>query len=163
MENIELLNSEKKLHADDLLKIENNLGISLPKSFIEFYLKNNGGRPSRPMVKDLFGNIDDIEIRDFWSFLYNKKFENDSDYTLEGRVKDEWNKLEVPKNLLPFAIDWGGNYICIDINDGSIFYYVRDVWSDKISVEQNFIVNSTKIAPAFEAFLENLMPLDEDD
>ena len=71
--------------------------------------------------------IDDVEIRDFMPMLYCHEFEDDPDFTLNGRIKEEWRDAKVPKYLLPFAMDWGGNYICYGLNDGIIYYYVRDV------------------------------------
>ena len=38
---------------------------------------------------------------------YSKQFEDDPDFTLEGRAINEWKLNELPKNLIPFAFDWG--------------------------------------------------------
>ena len=69
---------------------------------------------------------------------YSKQFEDDPDFTLEGRAINEWELNELPINLIPFAFDWGGNYLCLEKNSWQIIYYVRDVWSENISREANF-------------------------
>ena len=77
-------------------------------------------------------------------------------FTLEGRAINEWELNELPRNLIPFAFDWGGNYLCLEKNSWQIIYYVRDVWSENISREANFKKNSFVIAKSFEEFLNYL-------
>ena len=36
---------------------------------------------------------------------YSKQFEDDPDFTLEGRAINEWDLNELPRNLIPFAFD----------------------------------------------------------
>lgn len=87
---------------------------------------------------------------------YSKPFEDDPDFTLEGRAINEWELNELPRNLIPFAFDWGGNYLCLEKNSWQIIYYVRDVWSENISREANFEKNSIIIAKSFDEFLNCL-------
>lgn len=52
-------------------------------------------------------------------------------------AKDLWDRKLIPETFLPFAIDAGGNYFCIDINNGKIYYYTLDTWSDNLSLTDN--------------------------
>lgn len=52
---------------------------------------------------------------------YSKQFEDDPDFTLEGRAINEWDLNELPRNLIPFAFDWGGNYLCLEKKVGKLF------------------------------------------
>ena len=49
-------------------------------------------------------DYDYIEIRDFIPMKYSKQFEDDPDFTLEGRAINEWKLNELPKNLIPFLL-----------------------------------------------------------
>ncbi|MCL1917644.1 MAG: SMI1/KNR4 family protein [Peptococcaceae bacterium] len=159
MKKLSLSNSEKTLQDNDFNKIAQDLGVKLPSDFVEFYALYNGGDPDRNVFENAHGTIGDIEISEFIPMLYCREFKNDPDFTLDGRVKQEWAKNEVPRSLLPFAMDWGGNYICIGLNDGAVYFYIRssDQWNDDLSMEQNFSLNATPIAPSFHYFIENLI------
>lgn len=159
-----LRDSEKLLNDNDFIRIEQDLGITLPSDFVEFYKLHNGGIPNRTVIEDYYEKIDDVEISEFFPALYCQEFENDPDYTLDGMAKSEWAENKLPKNLLPFARDWGDNYICIRLDDGVICYFVRDVWRDNLSIEDNFFVNTTPITPSFSYCVENLQHnLDDDE
>ncbi|MCL2310596.1 MAG: SMI1/KNR4 family protein [Proteobacteria bacterium] len=162
MSNVNFTETERSLTDNDFTLVEQKLGVKLPHDFVAFYKLNNGGTPDKPVTHDFYEKMEDIEIRDFIPILYAEEFQDDPDFTLEGRAKEHWHKKEVPENLLPFAFDWGGNYICLGLPDGLIYYYVRDVWSENLSTEQNFLRNSTPIAPSFRHFIEHLSELVEE-
>lgn len=154
---------EKSISRSQILEICKQLNISLPNDFIEHYLKWNGGYPNKSLFFNEAIDFDEIEIKDFIPFLYAKDFQDDPDFTLEGRVKEEWENNEVPKYFLPFALDWGGNYFCLHLEDHCIYYYVRDEWSDNLSIEKNFINNSTIISNSFKDFISFLEENPDDD
>jgi len=154
---------EKKLSDNDFKLVEQDLGVKLPNELIEFYKKYNGGHPNKTIAKDYFNKIDDIEIKDFIPMLYARDFGDDPDFTLNGRAKEEWSESRIPRYLLAFAMDWGGNYLCLNLDDGEVYYYVMDVWSGNISTEKNFEVNSTPISPSFSYFIDHLEFSEEDD
>ena len=136
--------------------VEKKLEVSFPSSFKSHYFKWNGGDPNLSCFVNDNINYDYIEIRDFIPMKYSKQFEDDPDFTLEGRAINEWKLNELPKNLIPFAFDWGGNYLCLEKNSWQIIYYVRDVWNENISREANFKKNSIIIAKSFDEFLNCL-------
>ena len=144
---------EKNLSEYDFNEVEKNLEVSFPASFKSHYFKWNGGTPNLSCFVNDNIDYDYIEIRDFIPMKYFKQFEDDPDFTLEGRAINEWELNELPRNLIPFAFDWGGNYLCLEKNSWQIIYYVRDVWSENISREANFKKNSIIIAKSFEEFL----------
>ena len=144
---------DKNLSENDFNEVEKKLEVSFPSSFKSHYFKWNGGTPNLSCFVNDNIDYDYIEIRDFIPIKYSKQFEDDPDFTLEGRAINEWELNELPKNLIPFAFDWGGNYLCLEKNSWQIIYYVRDVWSENISREANFKKNSIIIAKSFEEFL----------
>ena len=129
---------DKNLSENDFNEVEKKLELSFPASFKSHYFKWNGGTPNLSCFVNDNIDYDYIEIRDFIPMKYSKQFEDDPDFTLEGRAINEWEVNELPKNLIPFAFDWGGNYLCLEKNSWQIIYYVRDVWSENISREANF-------------------------
>ena len=147
---------DKNLFGNDFNEVEKKLEVSFPSSFKSHYFKWNGGTPNLSCFVNDNIDYDYIEIRDFIPMKYSKPFEDDPDFTLEGRAINEWDLNELPRNLIPFAFDWGGNYLCLEKNSWQIIFYVRDVWSENISREANFEKNSIVIAKSFDEFLNCL-------
>ena len=151
---------EKAISEKEIRQIEQDLGITLPSDFIAHYRRYNGGTPEKTMWRD--ETHDYLEVRDFMSFIYCKDFGDDQDYTLNGRAKEEWREKTLPPTLLPFAFDWGGNYFCIDLITGHVCYFVKDVWSDNISTEKNWEINTDYVTDSISKFIENLQINDDD-
>ena len=105
---------DKNLSEIDFNDVEKKLEVSFPSSFKSHYFKWNGGDPNLSCFVNDNIDYDYIEIRDFIPMKYSKQFEDDPDFTLEGRAINEWKLNELPKNLIPFAFDWGGNYLCLE-------------------------------------------------
>ena len=156
MYDVKLKNSEKELNEKDFKLVEEDLSIKIPDSFKRFYLCANGGDPNKTYWIDSTGKFDHMEIRDFMSIRYRKVFKDDPDYTLNGIAKTQWAEGVLPKNLLPFAMDWGGNYFCIDHQNEKVYLFVRDVWSDNLSKEENLDLNSKFLCESFDDFLSNI-------
>lgn len=152
---------EKKLTEEDIDVIENRLKIIFPSDFKRHYLLYNGGKPKKTLWVYPNGEWDDIEVRDFIPMRYSKAFGDDPDYTAEGRAIDGWAEKHLPMTLFPFAFDWGGNYFCLNIKDGSISYFIRDVWSDSISTEKNLEINTRPVADSFRVFVAGLALSDD--
>ncbi len=155
---------EQPLTEDDIQAAAEQLGAELPHAFRLHYRRYNGGTPRLSLFVNDEIDYDDIEISQFIPIRYAHEFADDPEFTLEGRALMHWAAGEVPNTLIPFAMDWGGNYICLEKGSGRIVYYVRDVWRDHLSTEANFAANSTVIAESFDAFLLGLQenPEDED-
>ncbi|PJK11222.1 SMI1/KNR4 family protein [Lysobacteraceae bacterium NML08-0793] len=153
---LKFFDCEKNITEQDIKSIERSLDTSLPKDFRQHYLIWNGGTPNKSIFENENIDYDYIEIREFIPMKYAHEFEDDPDFTLEGRVINEWKNFEVPSHLIPYALDWGGNYICLHKENGKIYYYVRDVWSKNIRKEDNFLKNSICIADSFSDFLSKL-------
>ena len=149
-------NCEKNITEQEILIIEDRLNTAFPEDFKAHYLKWNGGSPDKAVFKNPKTDEDDIEISHFIGMKYNRAFRNDPDFTLEGRVAEEWENLEVPEYLIPYALDWYGNYVCLHKSNGKIYYYIRDVWNDRLNAAANFSNNSVLIAESFADFLSRL-------
>ena len=112
--------SEKKLSPKKIAKIEADLGVNLPKILVEYYLRYNGGVPNPYVFQQ--GSID-TSVSEFLSLT---SIEGDTspavykDLVLEKKI--------VPVQFYPFAIDGGGDYFFLDMNDPkeTVYLYIHD-------------------------------------
>jgi cell wall assembly regulator SMI1 len=132
------------LRSPDLDKLEELLGVGLPKSVREHYLKWNGGHPDRYLFHTDRGTH---HIHDF--LVVNSK-DGLASFETHGRL---WFSNEYfPKWLLPFAYDHGGEYFCVSIRPsdfGAVFFHDSE-HSDDPRREVVFL------APTFDGFLTQL-------
>lgn len=112
--------------ADDICQIETQLGVSFPGEFKTHYLRYNGGSPERCLLQ-----IDDSEfvVQEFFPLRYG-----DVGDRLEDICDDLQNVRQIlPKHLVPFADDPGGDFFCISIDTrevGAIFHFCCDYYDD---------------------------------
>lgn len=147
--------SERQLNVQDIEDCELKLGITIPDSIKQLYLISNGGRRSKNIFK-VAEQPYEYEISHFLSMKYNEDFKNDPDFLLEGIALEQWNKAKMPKDLLPFALDYSNGFITININTGKIYRYLRLEWDDKLSPLENFDKNTYYLSESLEKFLKDL-------
>ena len=140
------------ISKEDFTAFEKQFHIKLPKSIESFYIKNNGGIPNYNWFNPQNKKLDYVEINMFLPIKYsNQLIESIEDIAIR-----EWNKKTMPKELLPFAIDSGGNYYTINIKNKKIYLYLKDQWNDNFTVEKNFRCNAIYISQSFQYFISNL-------
>lgn len=137
---------EKAITKNDLVKVENELGIQLPEAFKLHYLQYNGGEPENSIWIDKTGNFKNIEVNSFISIFYRKDFKDDPGFSLPQRTKEEWEEGAVPKNLMPFADGDLIDYICLNYVDQKVYYFERDTESH----------NAILLSNSFQEFMEEL-------
>ena len=141
------------------------MGVPLPQDLKEFLAFANGGVPTKA-----YWPIDGGE------FLWVKRFLSLKDSLGRGRTIEETyslggQKAFLPRNLIPFAIDHGGNYFCLD-GDNRVYFYAIDAWNPELAFDANarrakrYLVNGLRvfvnrlrkkvIEPAFRASI--MMP-----
>ncbi len=153
--NIKLDNIGKKISIQDLLNLENLIGFKLPEQFRSFYLRNNGGEPEADHFP-AYNEFDPICVSSFLSVKYSYGSENNIEETYNKGVEKNY----LPSDLLPFAIDWGGNYICIN-NLGEIYFYTTDTWMEELTNQENENRNKRLICDSFNVFVSSLVDEDE--
>lgn len=140
---------EKEITQDDILFVEQSLGVRLPEAFKAHYLKCNGGDIKNAFFVDKSGQLDKIDDIRFISFLYSKAFKDAPVFSLPGRIKEEWENAEVPTSLVPFSFAQMGTisaYLCINHQDEKVYFFNRDVDD----------YQPVLIASSFNEFLGNL-------
>jgi cell wall assembly regulator SMI1 len=122
----------KKLTNDNAVEeFERKNQISFPEDLKQCIKMHNGGRPSRNIF-----DTDKTKERMFKTLL---SFNNNDVENIDKYFHVIQTKL---KNLLPFASDPGGNFLCIQNN--KVVLYLHDTG------------NIEKVADSFSEFLKNL-------
>lgn len=85
--------------------------------------------------------------------LYNKDFKDDPAFSQPERIIEEWEDKEVPKELIPFAMDVKGDYICINSSNNRIYFFER--------FQEKF--NPILISESIKDFLNNLKEVENAD
>lgn len=106
--------------------IEENCGMEVPEVLKKLVIENNAAIPNKGkyMLKN-----EEMEFGALISFNKN-----------EDEVEDVFHAIDVigSKELLPFAIDSFGNYLCIDLNLDVVVFWDHE--NDAIvSTEYNFV------------------------
>lgn len=129
------------------------MGVSFPDEMKTHYLRYNGGVPENPCWEQEDGIT--FCISEFLPIKYPSE-----GGTLESTYKRLIEKKIIPNTLIPFAVDWGGNYFCTD-PDGYVYFYATDAWSDKLTLEENQRKATRMLCESLSQFIEQLIP-DED-
>ncbi|WP_164608620.1 SMI1/KNR4 family protein, partial [Pseudomonas viridiflava] len=65
-------------------------------------------------------------------------------------------KTIIPKTLLPFAIDDGGNFFCLDLADGNVCFFATDSFDSELSAAANHAEAYRWLSNSFEEFVSGL-------
>ena len=142
---------------EDIKNFEVELNVKIPAGMKNFYLKFNGGMPSPYCFQPQDEDLDWVEINAFFPI----KERTNAFETIEVIAKDMWSRNLMPSNLLPFAMDSGGNYYALNLKNKKIYYYLTDEWDENASREYNFETNTRYIAQSFNYFINHFIEEEE--
>ena len=63
----------------------------------------------------------------------------------------------IPRNLLPFANDWGGNFFCLNLDNYSIVYFATDSFDEDLTMQENHIKIQRYLTNSFSNFVDGLV------
>ena len=134
-----LIRTKHPLTNADLIEVEKAFHFTFPSEFRRHYLRYNGGSPERNLFKK---NNRIFVVQEFLQIKFGtREFEETfRDFKIDNEI--------LPKNLVPFAVDPGGDYYCFSIGDedrGSIWFYVGE-YHDQQDRAAEYL---TKSLPAF--------------
>ena len=110
---IEFDDQSPSIQGDDIDDLSQRLGVTFPASARRHYLEFNGGIPSLD-VYDMNGEL--LAVQQFFSIKYGVPL-----FTIEDNYEELALRQGIlPKNLLPFAIDPGGDYYCLSTETGEV-------------------------------------------
>jgi len=142
---IEDSNKYGALQHEELEDYEKSLGTSLPTDYREFLILHNGGTPEKYLVCRSGSN----EPSEVWNDSLG--LHNGPTYCrLDIATKDL--KEYLPKDIIPFATDPGGNSFCIGISGeyrGKIYFWDHEQAQDQDSISE--------LASSFTEFVANLV------
>ena len=147
-------NTSKELTRTDIAEVETKLGLPFPENFTEHYLKYNGGKPSKTYFYSEESDIE-IDIQIFAPLKYRYS-ERDQLKTVEEKYTFFKGISELMSEYLPFANDYGGNPICVNVKNGKVFI----VWMDLGEITQKCF---RYLAENFDEFIDGLTEQSIDD
>ncbi|WP_052002357.1 SMI1/KNR4 family protein [Halalkalibacter wakoensis] len=122
-----------------LNEVEKELNIRLPIAYRELLTRYNGARP-KPNVIHSKGKSNGKVVKTFLNI-----------YPIKGGIRDvmSWLKANIPQNVIPFANDPFGNYICFDYRSGKTTEPTIVFWDHESR-------NTVYISGSFSHFLDEL-------
>jgi hypothetical protein len=104
---ITFLDPAPAITTADLADVERRFGFSFPSLLRSIYLEFNGGIPSENRYRDENG---ECIVHEFLSIKTGPP-----ELTLESTLRRVTIDQKIlPKSLIPFAVDPGGNFYCFD-------------------------------------------------
>lgn len=142
---IDFVDTEKPLVESDFIYVERRLGLVLPSQLKSHYAKFNGGSPKKCVLNT---NDSLYVVNQFLPIKYGAAGQ---------RLEDVYTTLNVsesalPKNLVAFALDPGGDFFCIDVDATGLeaVYMCRSDYFDDPSRACEFLADS------FDSFVGKL-------
>jgi hypothetical protein len=143
-------NASKSISLDEIEQIESELNVKMPQSLKQHYIEFNGGTPDQRCWLQGDG-YERLCIHRFLPMKYPA-----GELTIESVYKRGIEKDFLSPDLLPFAIDEGSNFFCVD-SDGVVYFYAMDSWSAKRTNNENKAKARRQLVSSFEMFLAGLV------
>ena len=147
---------EKKIGRADIYKTESKLSITLPDDFVSHYLQFNGGTPEKSWWDGDEG-FEPVEVAGFKPFVYNTQTNDDPRTLIDGCYISMLDREMIPRNLLPFANDWGGTFFCLNLDNYSIVYFSTDSFDEDLTMQENHIKIQRYLTNSFSNFVDGLV------
>jgi len=93
----------------------------------------------------------------FKQFAYNSQTNNAPESLIDGCYISMVDREVIPKNLLPFANDWGGNFFCLDLDNYSIVYFATDSFDEDLTMQENHRKLQRYLTNSFANFVNGLV------
>ena len=151
---LHLNRSSKELTRADIAEIEAKLGFPFPESFIKHYLRYNGGEPSKTYFYSEESDTE-IEVQSFAPIKY-RYLESSKTETVEEKFILFKRISGLMSEYLPFANDYGGNPVCVNVKTGKVYI----VWMDLGEISQKCFCY---LSENFDAFVDGLKEESIDD
>jgi cell wall assembly regulator SMI1 len=155
MADFSLMHCGIRLKMSDISRLEKDIGFSLSEPFKALYIKHNGGVPSRSWIITDDG-YDPMQVADFKAVYSEGAGDPSSTEFIGGCYRKMCQRQVIPHTLLPFAVDDGGNFFCLDLMSDAVMFYAVDTFRADVSMATNQVAAQKIIAISFEKFIEGL-------
>lgn len=159
MNNIKIIESKESTNIEEIRKFEKLIGAELPKDYVDFILRYNGGHP----IADTYDLIEPINENETfsgieWFYPFGEQYKNNviRYYSL---FKDR-----LPNDFIRIASASCGNDICICVrgeNYGKV--YLWDHENEAPEGQEPWYDNVYLIANSFTEFMDKLYEVELDD
>ncbi len=148
----EFFETERQLNTADIQEIEAYMGFELPNQYKQHLLKYNGGRCSpSEFYFDEDGETASSFI-DWFLAIYDGEYDNLKKYIQDYKIDEK----RMPSKVFPVAHDPGGNLVCMDSEDGKIYFWDHENEVDYSVNDDSERSNLYLIANSFNEFLNGL-------
>ncbi|KMT63017.1 SMI1/KNR4 family protein [Paenilisteria newyorkensis] len=153
--------ADEAVSLEEVLAVQNNLGVKFPSDYVECVQINNGAS-LEPELFELETGVEKV----FGTLL---SFDKESDEFILDVFNDY--KAALPADVIPIAFDPAGNLICFDYKNSEVSPTVV-YWNHENAGEKEMLIreegltvaqaedlargNITGIAPNFTAFLDKI-------
>ncbi|MCI0915360.1 SMI1/KNR4 family protein [Pseudomonas putida] len=140
----------------DIEALEAQIGIKFPVRFKSIYRAYNGGSPVREFwISD--EDFEPVRVVDFKSISsLEAEDTNDTKY-IGGCYRLMREKNVVPPQLVPFANDEAGNFICLEIGAERVIYLAVDTFQADLGMRLNHINSQRVMSCSFSDFIDSLV------
>jgi hypothetical protein len=139
-----------KLSLAEINSLESRLKVNLPQNYREFLLTYNAAEPVSNQFRR--GEIS-TSVMTFFGLSDNRSLDLEAaQLVYAGRL---------PEHVLAIAATDGGNLICLDLKNGSVFLWDHE--REAGDGEEPGFENMDLLALSFTEFLEELQPFNPDD
>ncbi len=143
--NNSILKPQGAVTAADVDAVERRIGRTLPDALRAHYLDANGGKPEHSSC--FYGENFELVVHNFLSMRPGGKGDFEDSF-MQAKVDAPF----LPPDLIPFAIDPGGDFFCISDappRAGQIFFFYSEEADDPEAA-------TVRLAPSLPEFIENL-------
>ena len=143
---------EEKIGIEDIERLESRLDFEFPEEYKQHLLKHNGGRCEPNLFffsEDGKKSSSDV---DWFLALYDGEFDNLETFFRDYKIDEK----RMPVNIFPIASDSGGNAICMDKENCSIYFWDHEKEVDyNISPDEDWS-NLYFISDSLKDFIDSL-------
>jgi hypothetical protein len=149
---IAMLKSNPLIDTAEISRFENDRAITLPASYKHLLLLTNGGIPLQNLVYPIIG----MDLNPFGGLQVFFGLKTAEEHNLLERIYNLYFG-RFPLGIVPIADNGGGDYICLDLRNGTdrvVFWDKRHFWGTGEWRESDLY----HVADSFDAFLASLKP-----
>jgi len=152
---VKLSRPETKVYVSDFAVLEEQISAKLPDSFRDFYLASNGGVSNKDWWESE-GQYEPFRVKRFKAIAQSGASDAMDTKYIGGCYSTMVGRNVIPQTILPFAIDDGGNFVCLDLKDGCVCFYATDTYDPDLTTAQNHLNSYRWLADSFSDFLSGL-------